>query len=401
MDHAVSHAPTSGPQPTLLKMASPQEQQATGVPCPECGRYFKTVKAERKHYTCDHNKEILLHVCQICDKPYASSHSLKRHSKVSHPNQDFMTPLNVKLPTPNQRPTNSVNIPVINEPVESPMAPTSTVTCTPYSLRSTTAPTDTLTPTLVNPAPKLRTSQSVISDAVTTTSPSHPSVTDTDNSDSGELRTENNTAASSDFNLSEYLLLPHRTFGSSPIPSTSTAPGPHFRPWTPTPSSSNNTGLHTPVLPVDLDIEDMAPNYMSTPNIPSRWDSPTEQLDQPASLPTSSATEPTPSEAPQNLVTYASTESSDGSPLHQVATPGPIDCSTQTSPMVVTYPPLPTYSQLNYAPVCERDNSYIQERIQALANIVEEILPGRGATIGEFVLFQYLLHRPPPNTTQD
>ena len=101
------------------------------------------------------------------------------------------------------------------------------------------------------------------------------------------------------------------------------------------------------------------------------------------------------------LVTYASTESSDGSPLHQVATPGPIDCSTQTSPMVVTYPPLPTYSQLNYAPVSERDNSYIQERIQALANIVEEILPGRGATIGEFVLFQYLLHRPPPNNTQD
>ena len=67
---------------------------------------------------------------------------------------------------------------------------------------------------------------------------------------------------------------------------------------------------------------------------------------------------------------------------------------TNNPPTTSNHPFLPTSPYMNYAPLSELENSHIQQRIEALSRIAEELLPGRGAMVGEFVLFQYLLHRP-------
>ena len=194
---------------------------------------------------------------------------------------------------------------------------------------------------------------------------------------------------SSEFNLSWYLILHHMSNTSSPRPSTSTSTQSPFRPWTPYP---NISGLHTPTLSGDLDL-DMAPNYMSTPCVPSRWDSPTEDMDlPPPSHPSPPPTDPTPaSNPPPDLVTYNSTEPS---PPHPVTQSDTVTVSTNTPAPTLAHPFLPTSLYMNYAPISERENSHIQQQIQALSNIAEELLPSRGSMVGEFVLFQYLLHRP-------
>ena len=91
MDHTVRHPLTSGAQPTLLRWRPPKKH----VPCPECGRLFKTIKAERKHYTREHNTKMLLYQCQFCDKPYASSSSTmtSRHRSMC----DYRRPISARV----------------------------------------------------------------------------------------------------------------------------------------------------------------------------------------------------------------------------------------------------------------------------------------------------------------
>ena len=55
---------------------------------------------------------------------------------------------------------------------------------------------------------------------------------------------------------------------------------------------------------------------------------------------------------------------------------------------------------MNYATISGHENAYIQEKTASLANIAEELLPGRGAMVGEYVLFQDLPHRPRTTSNQ-
>ena len=89
LDHVLRHAPTSGLESTLLttttKMAEISDTDALAeVTCPACEQIFATEKAERRHYTLEHNKVQLLHSCEWCEKRYASSSALKRHHAARH-----------------------------------------------------------------------------------------------------------------------------------------------------------------------------------------------------------------------------------------------------------------------------------------------------------------------------
>ena len=342
---------------------------------------------------------MLLYQCQFCDKPYASSSSLKRHAAVSHPNQDITTPLNVRLPAANQRPSLAVNTPTVTALTDPTSAQYGMVTRSSFFVQADPPVADPDTVEGVNPEP----TPPPLNHAPDSEITSQPQVTvtsDTTVVDSSPTTVNTSTSnTSAEFNLSQYLILRRSNLQTSPRPSTSTSTGSPFRPWTPTQGTPQ---LHTPVLPGELYM-DLAPTYMSTPNVPSRWDSPTEDMDLPTTgLSSPPHTDPTPTNIPPpDLVTYESTEpSSDGSPTHPVAQLDNVTILTNNPPTTSNHPFLPSSPYMNYAPISEVENSHVQQRIEALSTIAEEILPGRGAMIGEFVLFQYLLHRPRQSLTE-
>ena len=77
--------PTGGPQPADVKMASEfgklEKEQHT---CEECGHNFRSLKAERRHFTIDHHPEFLVYGCIACDRHYQTRTSLARHIKKHH-----------------------------------------------------------------------------------------------------------------------------------------------------------------------------------------------------------------------------------------------------------------------------------------------------------------------------
>ena len=114
-------------------------EASTEVACPECEQIFATEKAERRHYTLEHNQELLLHNCEWCKKKYASSSALKRHHASRHPDRPVKRPLNVKLKVGTKRPASTQSSPTPKKVKKtgSPKVDSRTVT---RSMTTTTEP---------------------------------------------------------------------------------------------------------------------------------------------------------------------------------------------------------------------------------------------------------------------
>ena len=80
----------------------------TKVACLNCGQIFKTEKAESRHYTLEHNKELLVYTCEECKKNYTSPSSLKCHQASRHQGLVTKLQLNVRVRVGSKRSAESL-----------------------------------------------------------------------------------------------------------------------------------------------------------------------------------------------------------------------------------------------------------------------------------------------------
>ena len=55
---------------------------------------------------------------------------------------------------------------------------------------------------------------------------------------------------------------------------------------------------------------------------------------------------------------------------------------------------MPSVWYRNYRPISTRENAELQDRINHITSCIDELIPGRGRLMGEFLLSQYLINRP-------
>ena len=452
LDHVPRYAPTSGPESTLLvhvnKMAESSSSENDGgsdVVCPVCEQVFKTEKAERRYFTLEHNKEVLVHICEECRKTYASPSSLKRHQAVRHPGLKTKRPLNVKVKYASKTPAKTSSPPVEKAKKLKITDPTKVKFKT-VTRSMTSVPTSTVskppTPDFEEPAyenispPRPSTSKGDPSDAdpnpgvvdftdrppvipMTPTasssyvvpSPVQPLTIPTPNLPNylGNL-----SSTSSEFNLSQYLIVPPELRQSTPkitpYPSPAT-----LRPWTPTeeppPTNQTSDTLTTPDPPAN-GSHPTSDNLPTTVTFrlpaPSKWDSPpVGHVDLPPPLvdnpPTSNHEQsenpiPTNSFSSTPIVQYGSAESSDAeSPANNstlVHEPFPTTIPTTNTGFSRGMYTMTNTWYRNYRPISNSENTELQGKIDRITALINEIIPGRGRLMGEFILFQYLINRP-------
>ena len=272
LDHVSMIPPTSGLEPTLLKEFKMAEQEGPVI-CPECSQSFKTQKSERCHYTREHNKHLLLYVCEWCGLKYASSSALSRHATAKHPDLLLRQPLNVKL---------QLLAPVSPDDAETTDQPSKRVKMvtdpTKVRFRTIKGP-DSNHPTTRPIFERISPAASPIAGPSTMTAAATHATTNTIDSVASTVNSADHAISftTSPFNLSKFLCVPRNIKHPSGLP-TNKSPSLNtsnpFRPWTSTPDLPVDTTPNTSDTTAALDLHTPITLTIPSPVIPSQWDTP-------------------------------------------------------------------------------------------------------------------------------
>ena len=181
----------------------------------------------------------------------------------------------------------------------------------------------------------------------------------------------------------------------------------NFRPWTPTPSTSTALSPTAATQPPELEEDDRpaeSPNS-NTPSVASpHWGLPTIQLPIATTpIETVQSEDPLPDDAALHPLDTPVVHDTSANPSDESPYP---TSSNQTTESELPSPPttnigfsrgtytMPNVWYRNYRPISTRENADLQDKINHIATCIDEIIPGRGRLMGEFVLFQFLINRP-------
>ena len=180
-----------------------------------------------------------------------------------------------------------------------------------------------------------------------------------------------------------------------------------FRPWTPTPSTSTALSPTLPVRHPENEEDDRRAEPSSTntqPMASPHWGLPTIQLPK-AITPTETvqSEDPLPSDAALHTLDTPVVHNNSANPSDESPYPA---SSNQTTESELPPPPtmnigfsrgtytMPNVWYRNYRPISTHENVDLQDKINHIASCIDELIPGHGRLMGEFVLFQFLINRP-------